>query len=113
MSSGGPELIARQDGETVRGTSVPGAAVIERTMSAGQSEVITDNRSDLEEEFAPRDQGGEGGAGGAGGQESSAAMGKGEESALFGCAQRSDSSALLGLLFAFIALMIGSRRVKA
>ena len=43
------ELIERQNGQTVRGTDTIGAAVILRPMSAGQPEVISDQRETLKE----------------------------------------------------------------
>ena len=43
------EQIERQNGETIRGAEVIGAAVILRSMSAGQPEVISDQRASLSE----------------------------------------------------------------
>ena len=42
-----PNIIARQDGETVRGVDVPGARVVERTFEAGASEVEIDATDDI------------------------------------------------------------------
>ncbi|MCA9527289.1 MAG: DUF2330 domain-containing protein, partial [Myxococcales bacterium] len=39
-----PDAIRRQNGETVRGAGVPAAAVIEQTLVAGQSRILTDRR---------------------------------------------------------------------
>jgi hypothetical protein len=91
MRDGAPEVIERQEGETVRGQSLRGSAVVERTMSVGQSEVIVDNRRELESTFAPLYDGG-------------------EESAVLGCEQTSEVSSLLTLLLAALALMVGVRR---
>jgi hypothetical protein len=93
MRDGEPEVIERQEGETVRGQSLRGSAVVERTMSVGQSEVIEDNRPELEDTFAPLYDGG-------------------EESSLLGCEQSSEAPTLLSLLLSTLALMVGVRRRK-
>ena len=44
-----PNVIRRQAGETVRGMGVPGAQVIQRTLTAGPAEVQSDRTPDIEE----------------------------------------------------------------
>ena len=45
-----PNVIRRQNGETVRGMDVMAAAVISQQMSAGQPDVVEDNREQLMED---------------------------------------------------------------
>ncbi|MEZ4469494.1 MAG: DUF2330 domain-containing protein [bacterium] len=42
-----PDVIQRQDGETVRGMDVPAAAIIEQALVAGQSRIVEDRRPTL------------------------------------------------------------------
>ena len=57
-----PNRVIRQEGQTVRGMEQMAAAIIEQQMPAGQSEMETDNRPEIEEMMPPI-----GGAGGGGG----------------------------------------------
>ncbi len=88
------EQIERQNGETIRGTEVIGAAVILRSMSAGQPEVISDQRESLSELYRRPtvDRGG-----------------------FLGCQQRSSDKGtpvlpILSLLLASLALVTSSWR---
>lgn len=76
LESSEPPVVERQAGETVRGQDEVGAALIERAMTAGPTEVISDNRPELEERFAPP---------------------VGEESKLLGCEQGAPEMSWLAL----------------
>lgn len=54
-----PNAIQRQDGETVRGGEIPAAQVIERALTAGQSEVIEDRTDAIDDANAPGVEGDE------------------------------------------------------
>jgi uncharacterized protein (TIGR03382 family) len=45
-----PRVIRRAEGQTVRGVGVPGAAVIEQLLTAGQPEIEEDRRPDLDDD---------------------------------------------------------------
>ncbi|MBV70446.1 MAG: hypothetical protein CMH52_03770 [Myxococcales bacterium] len=47
-----PNVIVRQEGETIRQSDVPGASVIEIQMPAGQTQVVTDNRPEISQKLA-------------------------------------------------------------
>lgn len=93
-----PNAIRRQDGETVRGEDVPGAQVIERALTAGQSEIVDDRTDAIEDRNAPALEDGPGGSvGGTGGCACDASDGA-----------PASTLALLGLLTA-----LGLRRRRA
>jgi len=83
--------LERQDGETVRGEEETGAAIIERAMAAGPTEVIVDSRPELEEKYA-RDLG--------------------DESSLLGCEQGAPEMSWFALALGLL-LSVFRRRQEA
>lgn len=81
--------IERQEGETVRGVDETGAAIIERAMAAGPTEIIEDSRPALEARYAPD---------------------LGEDSSLFGCEQGSTEMSWFALALGLLLSVFRRRQ---
>ena len=84
------ELVSRQDGRTVRGADTIGSSVILRPMSAGQPEVVSDQREALQQIYRLNRP----------------------DPSIFGCQQQQQQRPLLNLFLLLIAIFAFSTSIR-